>query len=194
MSTQQKERFVAIEKIDTMQNPITKEIWLNLNIYADDLTRLNITHSELLTKAGLSNDFTEVSNKSGSPDPKRILKFEQNSTIQYSRPSDEVPLLVEGLRHRLWAIVQSIPPYRKHYLYLCPHTEQDQLLPQLATSYALIFLLGSVTRYRPQEFDSLLRGRDGSFIQEFLSSAPRQFLYLLASDFAERDITLPAIV
>ena len=192
---QRKERFVAIDQIDTMENSSTKEIWLNLNIYADDLTRIGISHSDLLSQAGLSSEFTEVSNKVESPGSRRMLKFEQNSTIKYtSRPSDRVPSLVEGLRNRLWAIVQSIPPYRKHYLYLCPSAEQDQLLPQLATPYVLIFLLGSVTRYRPQEFDSLLHGSDGPFIQEFLSSAPKQFLYLLASDFAKRDIILPAIV
>ena len=44
---------MAIEKIDTMQNSSTKEIWLIINIYADDLTRLGMTHSTLLSEARL---------------------------------------------------------------------------------------------------------------------------------------------
>ena len=192
---QRRERFLSIKRISTMESfRPEQKIWLDLEFYADDLKRLGVTHTQLLTEANLAPDYTEVSN-SMIGRPRKILRFQQNRPTEFtSRPSDEIPSLVEGLRHRLWVIVQSIPPYRKHYVYLCPETEQDQRLPQLAAPYALIFLLGSVTRYRPQEFDSLLNGRDGPFIQEFLASAPKQFLYLLASDFSKRDITLPAIV
>ena len=193
-SSHQQERFVAIEKILVLESfPPGKKIWMKLEIFKDNVTPLQITSSSLLNDAGLSSDFYEVSNLVGTP--RTRLNFEQNQTIQYkSSPSQEIPSLVEGLRPHLWAIVQSIPPYRKYYLYLCPNAEKHQILPQLAAPYALFFLLGNVTRYRPQEFDALLHGPDGPFIQEFLGSAPRQFLYLLASDFAMRDITLPAIV
>jgi hypothetical protein len=36
-------------------------------------------------------------------------------------------------------------------------------------------------------------GEFGAQVQEFLTSQPSQFLYLLASDFARRDITRPSL-
>jgi hypothetical protein len=56
-----------------------------------------------------------------------------------------------------------------------------------------MFYLGSVTRYRPQQFDTLVEGRFGGPVQEVLASQPGQFLYLIASEFAQREVTHPAI-
>jgi hypothetical protein len=90
--------------------------------------------------------------------------------------------------------VLTVPPYRRYYLYLCPEKEKGDILPQLASVYAIMYFLGTITRYRPQEFERMLRGALGAYILEFLASQPSQFLYLAASDFAQREITLPAIV
>jgi hypothetical protein len=193
--TQRRERFLAVDRISMLQSTEAKEIWLDLEIFADDLARLGVSRSRLLSEAQLDSEFSEVTNQCASSTARRVLCFQQNAPLAYtSRPSDVIPDLVDGIRQRLWAIVQSIPPYRKYYVYLCPQPESPQLLPQLAAPYALMYALSSITRYRPQEFDQLLEGKDGPFIQEFLTSQPRQLLYLLTSSFAKRDVTLPAVV
>lgn len=47
--------------------------------------------------------------------------------------------------------------------------------------YAVMFFLGSVTRYHPYFFDSLMDEKEQWLISEFLNTQPRQFLYYLIS-------------
>jgi hypothetical protein len=72
--------------------------------------------------------------------------------------------------------------------------EHTCLLPQALSIYAIAYYLGSITRYRPQHFSRILAGPFGEFIQEFLTSQPSQFVYLMASDFAKRDVARAPLV
>jgi hypothetical protein len=60
--------------------------------------------------------------------------------------------------------------------------------------YAITFYLGSITRYRPHHFDTIVQGSLGHVIEEFVSGQPLQFIYLIASEFAEQEVTKPSIV
>lgn len=60
------------------------------------------------------------------------------------------------------------------------------LSPKVAISstsviYAIMFFLGSVTRYNPYFFDSLMDEKEQCLISEFLNTQPSQFLYYLIS-------------
>ena len=90
--------------------------------------------------------------------------------------------------------VSTIPPYRRYYVYLCPLAEQQHRLPQLLSMYAVTFYLGSITRYRPHHFDALLKGAFGPRVRDFVTGQPLQFLYLMASEMAKRDIARPSIL
>ena len=102
--------------------------------------------------------------------------------------------LVKSVRDYLWVTVASVPPYRRYYLYLAPTADHAQLLPQLLSIYAVTFYLGSITRYRPHHFDKIVDSPMGPRIEEFISGQPLQFIYLMASEFAEQDVTKPSIV
>lgn len=194
-AAQKRERFVSIDRIEIVQESVGKELWLRLNIFADDLTRLGVTRTQLLQEARLDRDWREVTPDEDTITDRTILRFEQRVTTSYTgRPSDKIPDLIEAIRHSVWATVTILPPYRKYYLYLAPKSEHPQVLPQLIALYALIYYLSSVTRYRPQQFDGIIEGRFGEQIQEVLTNQPNQFLYLLASEFAQRDVTRAAIV
>jgi hypothetical protein len=194
-AAKRRERFVAIDKIEIVQKESTKQLWLRLHIFADDLTRLGVTHAQLLREARLEASWREVIADRNLLGDRKILRFEQISSTGYTdRPSDKIPTLIEGFRHAVWATVTSFPPYRKYYLYLAPAAEQPQVVSQLVSMYALIYYLGSVTRYRPQQFDGIIEGKFGEQIQEVLTNQPNQFLYLIASEFAQRDVTRAAIV
>jgi hypothetical protein len=67
-------------------------------------------------------------------------------------------------------------------------------MPQLASIYALTFYLGSVTRYRPNAFRELMNGAFEPRISDFVAGHAAQFVYLMASEFARRDVTKPSIV
>lgn len=188
------ERFVAIERILIMNDAALKELRLNLFVFADDLTRFGITYSRFLTESRLGSQFRVV--KSGAKVGNRqLIRFEQIVATSYTgRPTDSVQQAVDTLRSGVWATVSEGQPYRRYYAYLAPVSEHPEVLPQLLSIYAVIFYLGSITRYRPHHFDAILEGEYGPWIREFILGQPIQFIYLIASEFALQDVTKPAIV
>ncbi len=188
------ERFVSVEKVELWQNQAAKTIWLRMYLFKDDLRRLNVGHQEILDRAQLAGSFREV-RCSDTRDGRSLLCFEQIAAMNYGhRPSDEVPTVVEAVKHRLWRTVLITPPYRKYYLYAAPQTEHAQVLPQILSIYGITYYLGSIVRYRPHHFDRILAAHYGPFIEAFLNDQPSQFLYLMASEFAEKEVTRAAIV
>jgi len=188
------ERFVSIERIEFWQDASQKEVWLRLYLHTDDLRRVNLGHQEFLSRSRIQNLFHEVAHleEAGA---RPLMCLEQTIPLRYNhRPSDEIPKLVDNVRHRFWRTVLSAPPYRKYYCYAAPTSEQVQVLPQILSIYAITFYLGSIVRYRPHHFDRILAGPFGPFIEAFLNDQPRQFIYLMASEFAEKEVTRAAIV
>lgn len=192
------ERFIPVHELRFRNNPENLDIWINLYILQDDLSRFSISHNKLLEESRLKNKFRYVDNKSGNfgKDHRKLLCLELKNPLRYKkRPLDKIGMLIEeiSIRDKLWLIATSIPPYRKYYIYMKPMDEI--VLPQLGSMYALFYYLGSVARYRPSLYTKLILGGNyGAFISEFLSSQPEQFLYLLASEFAQRQVVKPAII
>lgn len=189
-STSAQERFIAIESIEFIHEKASQSVWLRFYIPSGDLTRLGLTHQRMLSESGLDPQWHEVvSPKAG------LLCFEQVTPMRYGhRPSDVLPDLAGEFRHNLWATVLSLPPYRKHYLYTSPALETPQRLPQLLSIYAVMYYLGSITRYRPQDFAKIVAGSFGVQIHTILSEQPTQFIYLMTSEFAKQEVTKAAIV
>lgn len=123
-----------------------------------------------------------------------MLSTQNTITYDPSYIGKEVFKLADELRPLLWEAVSSSPPYRRYYLYHCPTAEATLVLPQLASIYATMYFLSSITRYRPHHFHRLLDGAYGPFIESFLNDQPQQFLFLMASSFNERDVTKAALV
>ena len=194
-SAKTKERFVSLEKIEFWQNSSEKVIWLRLYLFADDLKRMNLSHQDLLSCSGLENVAREVVCDKKEVDGRALICLEQLEGVTYSaRASDRVHDLVATLRHKLWRTILATPPYRKYYLYSAPLQEHAQLLPQILSIYAITYYLGSITRYRPHHFDAILSGPFGPFVEAFLNDQPAQFIYLMASEFAEKEVTKAAIL
>ncbi len=188
------ERFVAVEKIEFRQNVANREIWLNLYLFADDLKRVGLGNQEMLTQSQLDGLFRQVACED-EPDGRPLIRLEQLHATTYNhRPADEVPDLITTVRHHLWRTVLSNPPYRKYYIYPAPQAEHSEVLPQTLSIYAITYYLGSIVRYRPHHFDKIIAGRYGPFIEAFLNDQPRQFIFLMASEFAEKEVTKAAIV
>ena len=188
-----KERFVAIEHIQIMHNERRKEVWLRLFLSNGDLGRLGYAQKDVIRLGRLPSYWSAT--QAPADVPAEYVCFEQLRPTSYTgRASDVVQKVVASLRPSLWTIVTTVPPYRRYYVYLAPKEEHESVLPQLASIYALAYYLGSITRYRPQVYESILSTKHGNQLREFLASQPTQFLYLIASEFAEREVTKPAIV
>lgn len=187
------ERFISLKDVRFYHHPSSQAEWLRIEVFADDLSRLYVGHQRFLRETGLEGDWVQVEDAKEA-DGRRVLCFEQTSTVSYSgRPADKIMDLVESLKPRLWAAVRSETPYRRYYVHLKPPAAPP-MLPQPLSIYAVIYYLGSVTRYHPHLFDSLAGGRYGAFIESFITDQPLQFIYLLTSEFAEQEVTKAAIV
>ena len=188
-ATNEKERFLSIQRIQFTQNTSAKKVWLRFYLYRDDLPRLGHTQSVVLQQSGANKDFRIVK-CTERIENRDLICFENTTPRSYIRHGvDEAGSLAKDVKDRLWSTVASVSPYRRYYLYLCPPDAKLYLLPQLASIYALTFYLGSVTRYRPTVFRSILEDSYGPRISEFVSGQPAQFIYLMVSEFAKRDVT-----
>lgn len=190
-----KERFIAIHDIHFYNDPATRRMWLRLNFIAEDFHRLKLTYNEFLNTAGLAGIFGQVQ-CNDKFDGRNIICFEQIAPTTYTsnKPANELNKIIDPVRNLLWSTVSAIPPYRRYYAYTCPPNERPALLPQLLSIYAVTYYLGSITRYRPHHFENLIRGPYGPRIQDFVTGQPLQFLYLMASEFSQQDITKPSIL
>jgi hypothetical protein len=194
-ATDSAERFFGIESFPFFFQKNPRDLWAQLHVLQDDLSRVSKLHGDLLAETRLKGVARETT---GFRDPvtgRDVVRFEQITPVRYSgMPSDNLADLVGTLRPFVWSTVTTARPFRKYYLYACPLREHPYLLPQVVSIYAIMFYLGSITRYRPQHFANILSGEFGGFMQEFLSSQPSQFLYLMASEFAKRDVARAPLV
>ncbi len=185
------ERFISLDRVDYMHDPVTNEAWVRTRAYADDFTRLGYPMT------GLSKSLTDGQTWRNVKcaqmiDGRRIIEAEMVGTIIYGhRPSQALGQLSGMTRSRLWRSVTAFPPYRKYYVYQSLSTQI--LLPQLLTMYLSTFYFGSITRYKPEQFDFILRSPIGPFVFEFFTNQPSQFLYLMASEFMGQEVARAAI-
>jgi hypothetical protein len=98
---------------------------------------------------------------------------------------------INGLAERIRRVgVWSILTGRGNRYYLSTIPPRD-ILPGLASVYAVMFYLGSITRYKPYDFDRIVSRQLSWLIGEFLRTQPTQFLYGLASHVAGVDVVRP---
>jgi hypothetical protein len=188
------ERFVSIERIELAHSTISNDLWVNVVLDSADLTRLDCPQGRCLQESGLDGAWRNVRTPPDFAPIKGVL-FEQMACTPFGQhPSQEIQNVVSTIRPHIWCTILNTPPYRRYYLYLCPQAETSERLPQLLSMYALMYYLGSITRYRPQHFDKIVADPFGGFIQSCLEDQPRQFLYLMASEFAKQEVTQPALV
>ena len=195
MESKKSERFISLHDLRFRQDRSSRTMWLDLYFVADDLSRLGITHQRLLAESGLSSNFREV-DCTEQWNSRQLLRFEQVTALPYpdAHPADQIDSVIDVIRPSLWTTVATATPYRRYYVYLSPIAERPFVLPQLLSIYAIMYYLGSITRYRPHHYDNLTQGPYGAWIQEFVGGQPLQFLYLMASEFMRQDVTKPAIL
>lgn len=186
-----KERFVSLDRLEYLQDLATREVWLRARAYADDFTRLGYNMTSL--SKSLSDIVLWRNVKcSDQIDGRRIIEAETTTTTIYNhRPSQVIAQISRAARPRLWRSVTAYPPYRKYYIY--QPTSAQVILDQLLSIYLATFYFGSITRYKPEQFDYILKSSIGPFVFEFFSNQPTQFLYLMASEFLQQEVARAAI-
>jgi YaaC-like Protein len=187
-----KERFVSIDEIKYVHDPSAKEIWLRVRAYADDFKRLDYPLTSLSKSLSGSVDWRNVNCDLRSVG-RRLIEAETMNVWGYTqRPSQTIGEISKAVRKNIWRSVISIPPYRKYYIY--KKSPSQFILNQILSIYIATFYFGSITRYKPEEFDMILKSDIGPFVMEFFANQPAQFLYLMASEFAETEVARAAII
>ena len=186
-----KERFVSLDRVEYMQDAAAQEAWLRVRAYADDFTRLGYRLNDLSKNLGKAGTWRNV-NCSKKSDDRRIIEAETITTTHYShRPSEVLEQISNQARSQLWRSVTAYPPYRKYYIYVPKETHV--LMSQLLTIYLATYYFGSITRYKPEQFEQILKSSIGPFVFEFFSNQPAQFLYLMVSEFMKQEVAKAAI-
>lgn len=87
-----------------------------------------------------------------------------------------------------WVIMADRLRYKRFWSYtdgtdyrLYVSSKPKEKISSMSVIYDLMFFLGSITRYHPYFFDSLMNEKEQWLISEFLNTQPRQFLYYLIS-------------
>ncbi|WP_417774469.1 YaaC family protein [Stappia sp.] len=195
LAANKRERFISTQDVQFTYDKDTNDLWLRVYFFFEDLTRLGVTHQKLLKEGGLAGVFREVQTKE-EVDGRRLICFEQIAVTNCANgyPADYILSVAASVKHVLWATVSTVPPYRRYYVYLSPPKEVGSRMTQLLSMYAVMYYLGSITRYRPHHFEALVKGPYGPRIQDFVTGQPLQFLYLITSEFAHQDVTKPSIL
>jgi hypothetical protein len=191
-----KERFVIVHDIYPLLDKSTGELWLSLYFASDDLSRIGASAKSFLKESSLAPDFSQVFCDEIDAFGRKLICFQQRSPIICStkKYANHLHRLFDAIRPALWATVATLPPYRRHYVYLRPSNENAQVISQLLAVYALSYYFASITRYRPHHFPRISESSFGPRVHYFITGQPQQFLYLLASEFCKREIAKPSIL
>ena len=184
------DRFFSVYSIDFQENLNAKNIWVKMLVRSGDVTRFDYRRKVLLSVPGFSDEFDFA--KSVKVD--RVAHY----VLQSTRPkkysvsvAEAIQKVIWKLRPFLWLRATTSSPFRKYYL--LRSDELKVILPQLASIYAGMFYLGSITRYQPGQYRKMLSGNYGTHLSEYMTSQMGQFLYLLTSEWRRSDIAKPPI-
>lgn len=184
----QKELFVPIKEIDYVRDSRTKTITIECKIQTKHFERHNRDGKDFLSACEIA-DIARVCPKRKDA---RVRSIQLEPPLSYTSNTTSQKLsLASVIRRKLWVMATAHEPYRKFYFYA---GLTGPRFPPLCSIYALMFCLGEIARYRPYRFADMLNSEHGPQVMDFLSSISNQFLYLLASDFLEKDLERPSIV
>jgi hypothetical protein len=158
------------------------EVWVRLLVDRRDNDVRKVL-SKLRNRQEFKRTFHQVESQADDE-----LWFETDSVPGHRRGLDiGIKRQADALRRLGPACILTSRGYR----FYLPEVTLSRRLPCLAASYASMFYLGSITRYKPHYFDKLLGGKYRWIVEEVMATEPMQFLYKLASQLAGVDVVRP---
>ncbi len=171
--------FVPIKRIELLYK--SGETWANI-IFDKNDRDVKESLDVVKKRREFKHYLTAVSGDEGQ------ICYEMKPVRGHRRGVDKaIRILSEQLKEiGIWYILTS-SGYRYYFCAIEPRHK----LPPLASTYAAFFYLGSITRYKPYDFDRILSGGYAWVVQELLATQPMQFIYSLASELAGVDVVRP---
>jgi len=186
------ERFISVDSIRYWHDVNQRTAWLTCRFDRSDATRFGYSGTQVGAALNRASTWRRVVSIDDE-ESKKFLVFETIVTHPYAgRPADVIGDVSLSGKFSFWRSVTSYPPYRKYYAYLSTPTQV--VFHQLLSIYMAVYYFGSITRYKPEELEFIMNSRLGPFVNEFFSNQASQFLYLMASEMVEQEVTKAAIV
>jgi hypothetical protein len=183
-ATRAAEHFVPVREVQFMTDPNTRAVWVDLLFDGPRLNRhFQVSRERLLRDSGLGVHFREVSDGISAN-----RRFEMTEPVVYrERPAVALRDVVQSVKPYLWASLGNAPPRWTHHVYLA----SSNRLPQMLSLFLLLFYFTSTIQRRPDIWEQLIADPLGVFIVKFISDQPVQLLFMLASEFAQRQVVPP---
>ena len=175
-----KPHFCPVKEIEFYSNG--REVWAVLRLKRHDRD-VRETFSRLRKTRRFSRIFSQA-----AADDNNELRFETEPVQGTRRGIDRA---IGTLSKRLRALGVYGVLTQLGYRYYLAEFQPRNLIPQLCSVYAVMFYLGSITRYKPHDFDSIISRGYEWLVAEFLETQPSQFLYLVASHIAGVEVVKP---
>jgi hypothetical protein len=180
--------FCAVTSSEPSFCPIKLEIVRDKScIWARMFLNKNDRDTKTVIKSiGKNTKFSQLFHRITSTE-KHVIAYESTTKPFSTRNIDMVigKLAQEVYKIGIWTIFTEAG--YSLYMHKCSN---KPYLPQLASAYAVMFYLGSITRYKPYDFDKIFKGYSW-LINEFLDTQPVQVLHIIASYLAETEVVSP---
>ncbi|MEQ9453379.1 MAG: YaaC family protein [Phycisphaeraceae bacterium] len=180
--------YVPIDTIEFLHDPRSRTAWVSLSVekgkYAgpSDFARRVRDNSLSINEVEQRDLFDR--------DADSFRYYESTNLYEYQdSPIEVLGKAAASIWKDIWSEV--IPGGYRFWLSSISHAKR---LAQLASAYQVMFYLGSMTRYRPHDFQKLADGKHGWMIHEFLSTQPIQFVYFCGSDIINAEMAPPELV
>lgn len=181
--TREPARFLPVKAFTVLRDQ--NEVWVRLTV-ARHGKDVRTTLPLLRKRRSFKGVFDQVESQCADE-----LWFETGVSAGGRRATDtairELAKIICGLG--IWSILTL--QGTRFYLCTLPHNQQ---LPGLASIYAVMFYLGSLTRYKPADFDKIITHKYSWLVAEFLQTQPAQYLYGLASFIGGVEVVRPFAV
>lgn len=157
-----------------------KEHFYRLNeetIYKDGL--------KLLFKAKVQcteKNRQELLNRGYTIDVNNIIEWSINRKNYNVTNNDYFELSKQIRNEGVWYFIGD----HGYTLYLSSNPD-DRFSPEMII-YNMMFYLGSITRYHPYLFDKIFSDKEQWLMSEFLTTQPKQFLFLTTAKFLGQDV------
>jgi hypothetical protein len=173
-------RFCPVKSVEVLRD--NEAVWARVSFAKHDR---DIKSAVKLLAA--DSDFREVFHPVCSKNAGELW-FETKPRRYHSNRGIDAAIGVTASRVRrsgVWAIVT--PNGYSWYFFGAPTKSR---LPSYCSAYAVMFYLGSITRYKPYDFHKIVKGY-AWLINEFLDTQPAQVLHILASTIAGSEVVIP---
>jgi hypothetical protein len=172
--------FLPIKRFELIRDG--QEIWVRLVLSRNDKD-VSLTLKNVRQRQSFRRVFDQVESGTDSE-----LWFETGVVAGPKRATDNAlrDLAEIVAQVGVWPILTA----NGNRFYFSTLPPRDQL-PSLASIYAVMFYLGSLTRYKPYDFDKIVTHKYAWLVGEFLNTQPTQFLYGLASHLDGVEVVRP---